>query len=174
MRLFLSLLASLATARASTTALPPLGIPEADAAFSRGQYEAAIAHAGNLRRVRRVIARAAAGEPVTLSVLGGSISAGSTLGVHNRRGSWLWHGRLFNWFNSTWPAAPGATHTHFNGAVPASTPAYVDGCLAFHLPTTADLIFIEYTLNTQVQRESNLRDRCLLSPGSGRRSRHAN
>lgn len=147
------LLTSLATAQTSTAALPPLGIPEADAAFSRGQYEAAVAHAGNLRRVRRVIARAAEGEPVTISVLGGSISAGSTLGVHNRRGNWLWHGRLFSWFNSTWPAAAGATHTRFNGAVPASTPAYVDGCLAFHLPATADLIFIEYTLNTLDFRE---------------------
>ena len=62
------------------------------------------------------------------------------LGVHNRKGTWLWHGRFFEWLNRTWPH-PG--HRRFNGAVPASTPAYVDGCLHFHLPKTADLAFIE-------------------------------
>ena len=119
------------------TPAPLLGIPEADAAFHRGHYQAAVAHAGNLARVRRVLTQAAAGEPIVFAVLGGSISAGSTLGVHNRRGRWLWHGRLFDWFNTTWPAASPHTHTRFNGAVPASTPAYVDGCLGFHLPQNA-------------------------------------
>lgn len=127
-----------------------LGIPEADVSLSIAQLDSGVAHAGSVARVRRVLARAQRGEPLTIAILGGSISAGSTLGVHNRKGSWLWHGRLFSWFNQTWP---NSGHRRFNGAVPASTPAYVDGCLHFHLPRTADLILIEYTLNTLDWRE---------------------
>ena len=118
----------------------PLGIPEADAAFTQPQLESAVAVAGRLTRLHRVLARLEAGEPIMFGVLGGSISAGSTLGVHLRRGRWLWHGRLFEWLNATWPHA---AHRRFNGAVPASTPSYVDGCLDFHLPKSVDLVFIE-------------------------------
>ena len=45
------------------------------------------AHTGNVDRLRRVLAKLERGEPLTVAVLGGSISAGSTLGVHNRKGS---------------------------------------------------------------------------------------
>jgi hypothetical protein len=143
---------SLLLSAAAVAAAPPrpLGLPEADIAFTSAQYDAAVAHAGTPERLRAVLRRLEAGRPVTLAVLGGSISAGSTLGVHHRNGAWLWHGRLFQWINRTWPHAG---HRWFNGAVPASTPAYIDGCLDFHLPRSADLVLIEYTLNTLDWRE---------------------
>ena len=92
-------MATVAVLLALATSEPPLGIPEADATLTREQFESGVAHTGNVARLQRVLAKAERGEPITMAVLGGSISAGSTLGVHHRKGAWLWHGRLFDFFN---------------------------------------------------------------------------
>ena len=104
-----------------------------------------IAHAGDRRRLWRVLSRFVTGDPVHVSIVGGSISAGSTLGIQHRHAQWLWHGKLFSWLNATFP---NAGHRRFNGAVPASTPGYVTGCLSFHAPPTTDLVIVEYSVNS--------------------------
>ena len=37
--------------------------------------------------------------------------------------------------------------------MPASTPAYVEGCLSFHVPPTVQLVFMEYSVNTPDVKE---------------------
>lgn len=113
-------------------------------------------------RLWNVLRRLAAGQHVHVSIVGGSISAGSTLGIQHRHAKWLWHGKFFEWLNATWPHSD---HRHFNGAVPASTPGYVTGCLSFHAPQTSHLVVVEYSVNSPdaLQYERLVR-RLLLYP----------
>ena len=118
-------------------------------ALSASQVAAAVTHSDR-GRLSNVLRQLLAGKPLEFAVVGGSISAGSTLGIHRRTSNWLWHGRVFQWLNHTYP---NAEHRRINGAVPASTPAYVEGCLSFHVPTSVDLIFMEYSVNSPEPRE---------------------
>ena len=121
-----------------------------------------VAHVGDRQRLRGVLRSLLLGQPIHFAVVGGSISAGSTLGIQHRKAAWLWHGQFFEWLNTTFP---NAGHRRFNGAVPASTPGYVTGCLSFHVPPTAQLIVVEYSVNTPDAREyERLLRRLLVYP----------
>jgi len=134
--------------------------PHALRGLTTQQLAAAVTHKDQSGRLHRVLERLLNGEGLEFAVVGGSVSAGSTLGIHRREGLFLWHGRFLQWLNASFPDA---AHRRINGAVPASTPAYVEGCLSFHVPATAQLIFVEYSVNTPEPREYERLLRRLLS-----------
>lgn len=105
----------------------------------------AVVTAGERSRLDPFLRRLASGHSVSVAVVGGSISAGSTYSIlRGRQAASLWHGHVFQWLNSSFPQVE---HRLFNGALPASTPAYVESCLSFHVPEAADLVFVEYAVN---------------------------
>eukprot|EP01062_Namystynia_karyoxenos_P042071 TRINITY_DN30715_c0_g1_i1.p1 TRINITY_DN30715_c0_g1~~TRINITY_DN30715_c0_g1_i1.p1 ORF type:complete len:483 (+),score=78.83 TRINITY_DN30715_c0_g1_i1:62-1510(+) len=85
------------------------------------------------------------------AALGGSVSAGKTYEVCETRDGapceHLWHQRLQRWGRAAYPAGAAALTVH-NGAVPATGPDYMALCLANHLPDAADLVLVEYAVNT--------------------------
>ena len=79
--------------------------------------------------------------PVSLAVLGGSISAGSTVSAGRGKG-WTYHSKLAH--------ALGATH--HDGSLPATGPAYFEHCFRSQLPRHgADLVLVEFSVNIDIQ-----------------------
>lgn len=77
-----------------------------------------------------------AGEPVSVVILGGSI----TCGGDTRELGEVWWYRVFNWINATYPHED---HTYHN-LCKSATPTMVAGaCLQNELPKAIDLILVE-------------------------------
>ncbi|KAF8901539.1 hypothetical protein CPB85DRAFT_1417603 [Mucidula mucida] len=96
-------------------------------------------HLGSSARVSRVINRALAGQPVTISVLGGSVSACHGAGddpISPR----CYPSRFFQWWNSVFPH-PASELT--NGAMRRSNSAYYGYCSMHHVPDMTDLVIVE-------------------------------
>jgi hypothetical protein len=102
---------------------------------------------GDPLRLRCLAEKLLAGQPSRLSVLGGSVSFGTTFTTSRSRA--LFHWKTYQYLNASFPTAPGAApHEHFMGAVPASGPSYMEHCVAWHLPAMgADIILVEYAVN---------------------------
>lgn len=105
---------------------------------------------GSGARVQKVIQKAMAGGPVTISVLGGSseyprgeadiVSACHGAG-DNVVSPTCYPSRIFDWWNSIFPH-PSSEMT--NGAVRRSDSAYFSYCSMHHLPDETDLIILEF------------------------------
>ncbi|TRM67233.1 hypothetical protein BD626DRAFT_397026 [Schizophyllum amplum] len=96
-------------------------------------------HLGSGARIQRVLHRALAGQPVTISVLGGSVSACHGAGddpISPR----CWPSKFFQWWNSVFPH-PASELT--NGAMRRVNAEYFGFCSAHHLPDVTDLVIIE-------------------------------
>mmetsp|Transcript_22780 Transcript_22780/g.37744 ORF Transcript_22780/g.37744 Transcript_22780/m.37744 type:complete len:532 (+) Transcript_22780:128-1723(+) len=102
-----------------------------------------ISHLGDLRRLQCFLSRASAGANLSIGVVGGSVSAGSSSWVR-RNQSALFHKRLQRWLEERFPHSH---FKHFNGAIPAVPPKYLEHCLPLHVPPTADLILLESAAN---------------------------
>ena len=105
---------------------------------------------GDPLRLRCLAEKLLAGEPTHLSVLGGSVSFGTTFTTSRSRA--LFHWKVYQYLNASFPrprgGAAAAPHAHFMGAVPASGPSYMEHCVTWHLPPEgADLILVEYAVN---------------------------
>ena len=82
----------------------------------------------------------AAGQPVSVVAMGGSI----TCGGNTRSEDEHWSYRVFQWINSTFPHA---NHTYLNSCKPA-TPSFVVGaCLRDYIPDQVDLVLFEVLPN---------------------------
>ncbi|KAG8899281.1 cap64-like protein [Tulasnella sp. 403] len=97
-------------------------------------------HVGSGGRVQRVIHKALSGLPVTISVLGGSVSACHGAG-DNPISQKCYPARFFNWWNSVFPH-PASELT--NGAMRKTDSAYFSFCNAHHLPDQTDLVILEF------------------------------
>ena len=87
--------------------------------------------------------------PITVAVLGGSVSAGSTYTV--RHDSHLFHwtvGTALRGFGS--PGSNVTVSVH-NGALPATGPSFFEHCLTSQLPAEPDLVLVEFTVNLDHQ-----------------------
>jgi hypothetical protein len=91
--------------------------------LSLTERQRAISHEGGLLRLRNLLAKLRAGANVTMAVLGGSVSAGSSSRVRPDQ-SGLFHRKLHRWLQRRFPAA---TISHINAAMPAVPPGYVRG-----------------------------------------------
>ena len=98
---------------------------------------------GDPQRLRCLGEKLLDGLATHLSVLGGSVSFGTTFTTSRSKA--LFHWKVYQYVNASFPGVP---HEHFMGAVPASGPSYMEHCVMWHLPPTgADLILVEYAVN---------------------------
>ena len=98
---------------------------------------------GDPQRLRCFAEKALSGRVTHLSVLGGSVSFGTTFTTGKSRT--LYHWKVYQYLNASFA---GAAHEHYQGAVPASGPSYMEHCFQWHLPPPgADLILLEYAVN---------------------------
>ncbi|CCM01989.1 uncharacterized protein FIBRA_04063 [Fibroporia radiculosa] len=96
-------------------------------------------HTGSGARIQRVISKALSGLPVTISVVGGSVSACHGAG-DDPLSPHCYPSRFFNWWNSVFPH-PASELT--NGAMRRTNSAYFAFCNAHHIPDVTDLVIIE-------------------------------
>nr|XP_018267158.1 capsular associated protein [Kwoniella dejecticola CBS 10117]OBR89316.1 capsular associated protein [Kwoniella dejecticola CBS 10117] len=97
-------------------------------------------HMGSGARIQRVVQKAMAGLPVSISVLGGSVSACHGAGddpVSPR----CYPAKFFDWWNSVFPH-PQSELT--NGAARRTDSAYFAYCSMHHLPDKTDLVILEF------------------------------
>ena len=112
-------------------------------ALSLEHLQRSVSHEGGLGRIRCFLAKLRAGENVTVAVLGGSVSAGSSSRVRPDQ-SGLFHRKLQRWIATRFP---GSHVSHVNAAMPAVPPGYMEQCLALHIPSTVDLVLLEAAAN---------------------------
>ncbi|KAF8523701.1 hypothetical protein BU17DRAFT_43654 [Hysterangium stoloniferum] len=106
-------------------------------------------HVGSGARVHKVIRKALAGLPVTISVLGGSVSA--CHGAGNEPISPICYPSLFfQWWNEVFPH-PASELT--NGAVRRTNSAYFSFCHSHHIPDQTDLVILEFDVEDPNQPE---------------------
>ena len=103
-----------------------------------------VSHEGDLERLRCFGEKLLRNNShVRVGVVGGSVSAGSNSGnVHDP--SWLFHRQMQRWLQRRFP---NAKVSHFNAAIPAVPPYYLEHCLELHVPQDADLVFLEAAAN---------------------------
>ncbi|KAK4688261.1 hypothetical protein P7C73_g1846, partial [Tremellales sp. Uapishka_1] len=120
---------------------PVFGPGDAIAA-RRGQFELLKSrlHLGSGARIQRVLQKAMSGAPITMSVLGGSVSACMGAG-DDPVGTTCYPSKFFNWWNSVFPH-PANELT--NGATKRTDSAYYAYCAAHHLPDKTDLVILEF------------------------------
>lgn len=100
---------------------------------------AGLVYRGSAARLRRVVRRLLHNEPVSIGVVGSSISYGK--GV--QRGTSDWFTLFSAWLQAAFPAAK---VTARNGAVPLARSEFISACLEHHVDTNADLVFIEVSV----------------------------
>ncbi|KAK8850365.1 hypothetical protein IAR55_004283 [Kwoniella newhampshirensis] len=120
---------------------PVFGPGDAVAA-RRGQLELLKSrlHTGTSARVQKVLQKAMSGAPVTMSILGGSVSACAGAGddpVHEK----CYPHKFFDWWNTVFPH-PANELT--NGATTKTDSAYYAYCNSHHLPDKTDLVILEF------------------------------
>ncbi|KAJ7594158.1 hypothetical protein C8J56DRAFT_854108 [Mycena floridula] len=96
-------------------------------------------HLGSGARIQRVLTRVMAGQPVTISVLGSSVSACHGAGddpISTR----CYPSRFFSWWNSVFPH-PATELT--NGAMRRTNSAYYGYCSMHHIPDVTDMVIVE-------------------------------
>ncbi|EJD40577.1 hypothetical protein AURDEDRAFT_186962 [Auricularia subglabra TFB-10046 SS5] len=104
------------------------------------------AYEGSNARLKRVLRDAQRGRPVTIAVLGGSVTNG-----HGVTPSETWVHHFTAWWNATFPAS---AMTLQNGAVPATGSDYFSMCFHQHISRHPDLVLTELAVNDQ-RIESN-------------------
>ncbi|KAI0267349.1 hypothetical protein BC834DRAFT_822480 [Gloeopeniophorella convolvens] len=96
-------------------------------------------HLGSGARVQQVVHKALLGQPVTISIIGGSISSCHGAGDDPIAPD-CYPSRFFAWWNSVFPH-PASELT--NGAIRRTNSEYFSFCSAHHLPDYTDLVIIE-------------------------------
>ncbi|PIL29132.1 hypothetical protein GSI_09181 [Ganoderma sinense ZZ0214-1] len=124
-------------------------------------------HLGSGARIQRVINKALSGLPVTISVVGGSVSACHGAG-DDPLSPTCWPARFFNWWNAVFPH-PATELT--NGAMRRTSSAYFSFCNAHHIPDLTDLVIIELdvddaNMDTSTEQFEILIRSILLRPDS--------
>lgn len=94
---------------------------------------------GTNSRLKRVLKKAASGQPINIGVLGGSVTHGHGA-VHPE----LWTDIFFSWWNATYPHEE---NVFVNGAVPATGTEYFSVCALEHIDENVDLVIIELAIN---------------------------
>lgn len=97
-------------------------------------------HAGSGARVQRVLRRAMSGLPITISILGGSVSACHGAG-DDPVSAKCWPAKFFAWWNEVFPH-PATELT--NGAMRKTDSSYYAFCHGHHVPDQTDLIILDF------------------------------
>ena len=111
--------------------------------LTTSELQRSISHLGDLERLHCFLEKARAGGNLSIGVVGGSVSAGSSSMVRTDQGG-LFHKKMQGWLQQRFPRS----HiTHFNAAMPAVPPDYMQHCVRLHVPSDADLVFLEAAAN---------------------------
>ncbi|EGO01271.1 hypothetical protein SERLA73DRAFT_134595 [Serpula lacrymans var. lacrymans S7.3] len=97
-------------------------------------------HLGSGARLHRVIHKALLGQPVVMSVLGGSVSACHGAGDDPLAPN-CYPSRFFQWWNTVFPH-PASELT--NGAMRRTNSGYFGFCSGHHIPDDTDLVVLEF------------------------------
>ncbi|KAI0039161.1 hypothetical protein FA95DRAFT_1528711 [Auriscalpium vulgare] len=107
-------------------------------------------HLGSGARVQQVVHKALLGQPVTISVIGGSVSSCHGAG-DDPIAPECYPTRFFAWWNSLFPH-PASELT--NGAMRRTNSEYFSFCNAHHLPDYTDLVIIELDTDDKSDRQT--------------------
>ncbi|KAG1724650.1 uncharacterized protein EDB91DRAFT_1331205 [Suillus paluster] len=107
-------------------------------------------HLGSGGRVHRVIHKALLGQPVTISVLGGSVSACHAAG-DDPLSPRCYPSRFFQWWSSVFPH-PASELT--NGAMRRTNSGYFGFCSSHHIPEYTDLVILEFDVDDEGSQRS--------------------
>ena len=124
--------------------------------LTNSELQRSISHLGDLERLHCFLEKIRAGRNVSVGVVGGSVSAGSSSMVRTDQGG-LFHKKMQGWLQQRFP---GARVTHFNAAMPAVPPDYMQHCVRLHVPQDADLIFLEAAANMCGPTDKHGVDQC--------------
>ena len=116
--------------------------------LSRSSLDAAIANLGDAGRMRRLIGRLRQGENITVTAIGGSITAARPVMI---RGGMSWPRAVVDWLAARWPPRHGH-HRLINAAVAATPASYHVMCMQNRVPASVDLILLELGANADVRR----------------------
>ncbi|GFZ43067.1 hypothetical protein JCM24511_00785 [Saitozyma sp. JCM 24511] len=122
----------------------------------------AVSYAGSNDRLRRVLARLRAGEPLTYGAIGGSISLGHGVGPdYDPNEPRVLHRLVFEHLNRLFPQKAGTAYgesgrdrgmnSYVNGALGATGSDYFSLCFKEHIPEDVDLVVIELAVNDEPQ-----------------------
>ncbi|CED83569.1 SGNH hydrolase-type esterase domain [Phaffia rhodozyma] len=100
-------------------------------------------YTGQTKRLRRVMRKAARGEPITMGILGGSVTCGQTLNEKHHRN---YKYQLAEWWEY---AFPDSNLTFIDGSVAAQGSAFFSVCFGAYIPHDVDIIFVESAINDQ-------------------------
>ncbi|KAJ7084066.1 hypothetical protein B0H15DRAFT_405972 [Mycena belliarum] len=107
-------------------------------------------HLGSGARIQRVLNKALTGQPVTISILGGSISSCHGAG-DDPISPTCYPSRFFQWWNSVFPH-PASELT--NGAMRRTNSEYFAFCSTHHIPDATDLVIIELDVEDRADQET--------------------
>ncbi|KAF7329690.1 hypothetical protein MKEN_00232100 [Mycena kentingensis (nom. inval.)] len=107
-------------------------------------------HLGSGARIQRVLNKALAGQPVTISIIGGSISSCHGAG-DDHISPRCYPSRFFSWWNTVFPH-PASELT--NGAMRRTNSEYFAFCSTHHIPDATDLVIIELDSDDNADQES--------------------
>ncbi|KAJ6588248.1 CAP64-like protein [Mycena capillaripes] len=107
-------------------------------------------HLGSGARIQRVLNKALTGQPVTISILGGSISACHGSG-DDPISPKCYPSRFFQWWNTVFPH-PASELT--NGAMRRTNSEYFAFCSNHHIPDATDLVIIELDVDDRADAET--------------------
>ncbi|KAF8120029.1 hypothetical protein EV363DRAFT_1228384 [Boletus edulis] len=107
-------------------------------------------HLGSGGRVHRVIHKALLGQPITMSVLGGSVSACHGAG-DDPLSPECYPSLFFQWWLSVFPH-PASELT--NGAMRRTDSGYFGFCSAHHVPESTDLVIVEFDVDDPADQKN--------------------
>ncbi|KAJ9106092.1 hypothetical protein QFC21_001232 [Naganishia friedmannii] len=103
-----------------------------------------VAYEGSNARVHQLLRKLKSGKPISVGVIGGSVSTGHGLNrdgpTNEKEGPLNMHRQVYDWIQRKFP---NKDHKFANGAIPASGSNYFATCFAEHIPEDADLVLIE-------------------------------
>ncbi|KAJ7201057.1 hypothetical protein GGX14DRAFT_658889 [Mycena pura] len=107
-------------------------------------------HLGSGARIQRMLNKALAGQPVTISIIGGSTSACHGAGDDHISPK-CYPSRFFQWWNTIFPH-PASELT--NGAMRRTNSEYFAFCSPHHIPDDTDLVIIELDTDDRADQEA--------------------
>nr|XP_018260614.1 uncharacterized protein I303_07540 [Kwoniella dejecticola CBS 10117]OBR82772.1 hypothetical protein I303_07540 [Kwoniella dejecticola CBS 10117] len=110
--------------------------------YGRTNIRMSRAYEGSHHRIRQFLQKALRGEPLSISVIGGSVTKG-----HQVQKDEIWFHKFGEWFTDL--IGDGVEINYVNGAAPATGSDYFSFCFPLHIPLESDLIFIELAVNDE-------------------------
>ncbi|KAK8870123.1 hypothetical protein IAR55_000693 [Kwoniella newhampshirensis] len=110
--------------------------------YGRTNLRLTRAYEGSHHRFRRLLHKVLRGEPLIISVIGGSITKG-----HHIEKDEIWFHRFREWFDDY--VGEDVQITEVNGAAPATGSDYYSFCFPLHIPENSDLVLVELAVNDE-------------------------